>query len=102
MGMSPECIGEIAYVDTARPGTDFEQSRDLELDAGQPISVHAARVQADLVREIQQQLPTRRMAEADGVLQRVPPTDELVSDPQQIFVALLVEIAPGVDAGVDH
>src|SRR5512145_3391021 len=70
------------------------------LEGREPAAVDAARVDADLVRQVGQDEALWGVAEHDRAGQRVRGGDELVADPEQILVLLLGERAARADARV--
>src|SRR5262249_23135015 len=71
-------------------------------DRRQPSAVDAARVDPDLVWEVHQYAPLRRVPEDDRVRERVTAPDELLADPEEGLGVLLLERAIGPDSRMDE
>ena len=82
----------LVHAGVAQP--DLQHTFLGEHETGERAAVHAARVDADFVRPIDDDAPVRRVAEDDGGAEVVGPVEEIFADPEQVLVGLFAEKKP--------
>src|SRR6185369_3247468 len=82
-------VREVAFDRAIGTARDLDQATRRRVEAAQFIAVHEAGIQTDPEWQLDARLALGRVAEHDHVRQVVRVKEELLTDPQEIFIRLL-------------